>query len=90
MQRTDRVIFFVPTERNCHWLETISGGGRRKCIREQTEGTKIGSISVRGQALHVQSGKQMLFSRVEPRIPSSLYRAEVFVFLEIRSRYGSD
>ena len=38
------------------------------------------SISVRRHALHVQSGKHKLFSRVEPRIPSSLYGRRRFLF----------
>ena len=45
------------------------------------------SIPVRTHTLRVLSGKQLLFSRVEPRMPSSLYGDEGIYFL--RSNYGT-
>lgn len=41
------------------------------------------SIPVRRHALHALSGRRMPFSRVEPRIPSSLYGTEVFHYGEV-------
>lgn len=45
------------------------------------------SIPVREYTLRTSSGKRMLFSRVEPREPSSLYGMEV-LFLVKGSIYG--